>query len=174
MRIFNLIVSHQPGRDAYMEALRYLRAYLNDFLLLYTRQSLIIGKVGDPYKAVKVLKKVLPPESPILRVIPVDEVVAPFIEDVIEVVKRLYPIRIPPDSRFAVRVEGRLYRRSGGEIGRLEAQRMIGDIVDRGVNLSNPDYLVLVKTVRVQRDLAYAAIMIAPPSSIYSKSATHP
>ncbi len=174
LKLFNIVVSHQPGRDSYMEALRYLRAYLPDFRVQYTRQSIILGKVNDPYKAVEILRARLPPDSPILRVIPVDEVTPPFLEDVIDAVKRLYPSRIPTSAKFAVRVEGRLYRRGdGNEVSRLEAQRLIGDVVDRDVNLSKPDYLILVKVVRIQRDLAYAAIMIAPPSSVYSRSAAH-
>ncbi|AEM39410.1 THUMP domain-containing protein [Pyrolobus fumarii 1A] len=170
MKLFNLIVAHTPGRSGYMEALRYLQAYIPGLRVYYTRQSIILAKVPDPYAAVETLKHKLPPDSPILRVIPVDEVTSPYIEDVLEVVKRLYPRRIPQDAYFAVKVEGRLMRRSGGEVGRLEAQREIGDIVDRPVRLKNPDFLILVKVVRLQSDLVYAAVMIAPPSSIYSKA----
>ena len=169
MPLFNLIVSHQPGRAGYLEALRYLRAYLEGFQVFYSRQSIILARVPDPYRAVKVLADRLPPDSPILRVIPVDEVTPSYLEDVVEKVKVLYPRRIPRDARFAVRVEGRLYRREGGEVSRLEAHRVIGGVVDRPVDLRNPDYLVLVKVVRVSGG-GYAGIMIAPPSSIYSRA----
>ncbi len=169
--MFNLIVSHLPGRSGYHEALRYLRAYIEGFQLFYARQSLILGRVPDPYRAAKLLAEKLPPDSPILRVIPVDRVTLPYIEDVLEAVRELYPRRIPADATFAVKVEGRLRRRGGGEVGRLEAHREIGAIVERSVDLRNPDYLILVKIVKLDSATSYAGVMIAPPEAVYSRSA---
>ncbi len=170
MPLFNLIVSHTPGRDGYFEALRYLRAYIEGLQVFYTRQSLILARVPDPRRAVKVLSERLPPDSPILRAIPVDAVVQPYLEEVRETVARLYPRLIPEGAKFAVRVEGRLRRRDGGEVDRITAQREIGDVVDRPVDLRNPDYLVLVKVVKLKGGAAYAAVAITPPSLIYSKA----
>lgn len=170
MPLFNLIVSHIPGRDGYFEALRYLRAYIDGLQVFYTRQSIILARVPDPRRAVEILVEKLPPDSPILRVIPVDAVVQPYLEDVKAAVARLYPRMIPAGAKFAVRVEGRLRRREGGEVGRIEAQREIGDVIDRPVDLKNPDYLVLVKVVKAGGGSAYAAIAITPPSLIYSRA----
>ena len=170
MPLFNLIVSHIPGREGYHEALRYLRAYIEGLQVFYTRQSVILARVPDPRRAVRVLSENLPPDSPILRAIPVDVVVQPYLEDVREAVAKLYPRVIPEDATFAVRVEGRLRRRDGGEVGRVEAQSEIGAIVDRRVNLRNPDYLILVKVVKTGGGAAYAAVSITPPSLIYSRA----
>ncbi len=169
--MFNLIVSHLPGRSGYHEALRYLRAYVDGFQLFYARQSLILGRAPDPYYAARILAERLPPDSPILRVVPVDRVTLPYLEDVVEVVKELYPQRIPDDATFAVRVEGRLRRRNGGEVGRLEAHREIGAVVERRVDLRNPDYLILVKVVKLDSATSYAGVMIAPPRAVYSRGA---
>ncbi len=170
MPLFNLIVSHLPGKEGYFEALRYLRAYIEGFHVFYTRQSIILARVPDPRRAVKVLSERLPPDSPILRVIPVDTVVQPYLEDVKRVVAELYPRIIPEGAKFAVRVEGRLRSRSGGEVDRITAQREIGAVVERPVDLRNPDYLILVKVVKAGGGAAYAAVSITPPTLIYSKA----
>ncbi len=168
IRLFNLIVSHLPGIRESRRALRFVKSVVHGVRVIDTPQSLLLLKVDDPYGAVKAIADSIEPGStPILRVVPVDVNTRPFLNVVREVVRELAS-KIPENSSFAVRLEGRLYDESGNPVHRLDAVRAIADPINRPVDLRNPDYLVLVKVVSLSYGQRYAAVMVAPPDSIFS------
>jgi len=78
--------------------------------------------------------------------------------------------RARSNTTFAVKIEGHLYdRNTGKRLHKIEAVKIIANRISLPVNLSKPDLLVLVKSVRLSRALTYASIMVAPPCVIYSK-----
>ncbi len=171
LRLFNLIVAHEPGRWGFREALRVLRGLLPGALVFDTPKHLILLRVGDPYAAVERLAANLDSGQPILRAIPLDAVAPPYVEDVARLAARLAAEKAEGgEATFAVRVEGRLWRRETGEpVSSREAVEAIAEGIDLPVDLRSPGLLVLVKVVRLSRAQRYAGIMVAPPSSIYSR-----
>ena len=70
-----------------------------------------------------------------------------------------------------IRVDGRLYRRSNGNVVRLhtsEAIEYIASFIDRPVNLKRPDWVIYVKAVRLYRTTELASITVARPDQIVS------
>ncbi len=168
MRLFNLVVSHQPGYREARRVINVVRSVVRGVRVIDTPQSLVLLKVEDPYRAVEQLvRRVDLRSTPILRLIPVDVNTRPIVEHVREAVLRLAE-RIPRGATFAVRLEGRLFDESGNPVHKLDAVRRIAEAVERPVNLRNPDYLVLVKTVSMSYGQRYAAVMVAPPRYLVS------
>ncbi|MCE4611856.1 MAG: THUMP domain-containing protein [Desulfurococcales archaeon] len=164
----NLLVTHLPVWGGRRLALEDLRTALRGRVrLVASHFNVLLLSVDyeDPLEAVEDLRRGLPRDTVVLRAIPVHRIVAPpEVEDVARVVKEILS-RAPPGS-FAVRLEGRLLR-EGREISRDEAVKVLADPVDRPVNLSNPDILVLVKRFRLKR-LVGAAIYVGPPRGVLS------
>ncbi len=171
-RPFNLIVTHEPGYENFLLAKQQVLEILGEASIIDTAQSIMLLRVDDPYKAAKMIAEGIPESTPILRAVPVDEVVEPTTRKVGETVGRLAEERIPPTSTFRIKLDGYLYRDMGGVWQRLHKQEAIEEIarhVDRPVNLSKPDWLIYIKVVRMHGGWEYAAIMVAPPSSIFSR-----
>ncbi len=172
MPLFNLIVSHEPGRNFSRRALREVQAVLGRVTVFDTPQSLLLLRVDNPFHAVELLRERLPEDTVVLRVIPLDRVVEPLLSRVRDVVHELFRAKVPRGASYAIRLEGHLYtKRANGELRRLhkiEAIRVIADGIDNPVNLRNPDYLVLVRVVRVYRATYYAGVMVAPPDYVFS------
>ncbi len=164
---FNLVVSHLPG----LHARRLVREELRS-VLGYDRvwfpvqgQSLTLAEYrGDPLEAVELLRKGLPEDTVILKVVPALRVVEPEVEAVKRVVDEL--LASAPEGSFAVRLQGRLLR-GGRPLGSMEAVRLLAEGVPRPVNLRSPDVLVLVRVVNV-RGVRAAAVYVGRPSGVLS------
>jgi len=172
-RLFNLIIAHEPGYYASRDALRTVRTILGNARLFAAPQSLLLLSVDDPYRAVATLADNLPEDSTILRAIPLDAVVSPYLRDVDTTLKRIVAEKYGSNSRstFAIRLEGHLMdNETGRRLHKDEAIKVLANGIDMRVDLSNPDILLLVKVVRASRGLYYAGIMVAPPCSIYSRA----
>ena len=171
LKLFNLVAAVEPSSWERRRALSFIRSNLPSARLFAELQSLLLFRVGDPYSAVQLLaSKLAGSDEPILRLIPVDVVTPPYPADVADVVARLTAERAGPGDTFAVKLEGHLFdRETGRRLHKSEAIRIIAEKVSLPVNLSEPTLLVLVKVIRVERSLYYAAITVAPPCSIYSK-----
>ena len=169
---FNLIVSHEPGLHNMRRALREIEHILGRRVTVFDSPiSLLLLSVDNPYSVVSKLAQDLPPDTVVLRAIPLDRVVSPYLEDVSEAVWSLVEKKSSTSDRFAIRLEGKLYsRKEGILLGSREAIDYIASKIDLRVDLSNPTLLVLVKTVRVYRSLHYAGIMVAPPTSVFSRA----
>ncbi len=169
---FNLIVIHEPGQDNYGWARNQVRQVLGlGAIFVSAYQSVILYKVsGDPHEAASRLRRFLKGSStPIIRVIPVDYVTEPIIDEVVKVVKELAP-RIPPDSTYRITLEGHLYMlRSDGakvKMHSLDAIKEMAKYVSRPVNLKNPSWIIYVRVVRYMRVRRKAAISLVRPEEI--------
>lgn len=162
---FNLIVTHLPGPESKRRAIWILRQALPAFSIAYSRPHIILGIVRDPLEAVEILRSSLTRKSPILRVIPVLRVEAPFTSNVKKAVEEI--LRTQPEGSFAVRLDGYLRDDSGRLMRRRDAIIAIADNIDREVNLNNPDILVYIKVVKF-RGRRLAAVYVGPQDNIIS------
>ena len=164
----NLLVTHLPVWGGRRLALEDLRTALKGRVrLVASHFNVLLLSVDyeDPLEAVEDLRRGLPRDTVILRAIPIHKIITPpEVKDVARAVKEILS-KAPPGS-FAIRLEGRLLQ-GGREVSRDEAVRILADSVERPVNLSNPDVLVLVKRFRL-RKLVGAAVYVGPPSGILS------
>jgi len=169
---FNLIVTHYPGYDNYSVARHQLTEALERYEIVDTSQSIMLLLVDNPYRAVEVLKERIPRDTPILRIIPVDAVVDVYVERIGPVARDvLYRKSSSSTETFMLRVDGRLYRRSDGDVVRLhtsEAIEYIASFIDRPVNLKNPNWIIYVKVVKLYRTTELASITVARPDQIVS------
>jgi tRNA acetyltransferase TAN1 len=161
---FNLLITHLPGFGMRREALSELYNYIDDLKLVFYEKNKLYIKVRDPKEVVKKLCRDLPSKTVILRAIPVDDVVSPNIDEVINSVRRLINNK---EGKIAVRIDGHLISENGRFLHRQEAASLIGDSVDRDVNLSNPDVLIYVKVTRFKRRYV-AAVFVDNPRYIFS------
>ncbi len=164
MAWFNLIVTHMPGYHMRRAAVDDLERVVGRVMVVWARQNVVYAVVPDARAAVEALRARLTPKTPILRVIPIDEVVRPRVEEVRMAVHRLLAAR-PPGS-VAVRIEGYLSG-PGGPMHRRDAAIAIMEGVERPVNLGSPDVLVYVKVARF-RGGRVAAVYVGPPKGILS------
>ncbi|ALL01186.1 hypothetical protein Pyrde_1138 [Pyrodictium delaneyi] len=170
-RLFNLIVAHEPGYYSMRRALREIESILGRARVFDAPRSLLLLKVSDPYDAVRRIAREVTEDSAILRAIPIDLEVPPYVDYVASTAKELLSAKADRSTRFAIRLEGRLYDRETGRLlHKRDAIEIIADGIELPVDLDNPDLLVLVKVVRVHRSLGYAAIMVAPPCAVYSRA----
>lgn len=169
---FNLIVTHYPGYDNYAVVRHQLAEVLENHEIVDTSQSIMFLLVEDPYQAVEILRERLPKDTPILRIIPVDAVVDVYVERIGPKARDiLYRNSSNEKETFMIRVDGRLYRRSNGNVVRLhtsEAIEYIASFIDRPVNLKRPDWVIYVKAVRLYRTTELASITVARPDQIVS------
>jgi tRNA acetyltransferase TAN1 len=147
------------------EAIRQLEDVIEGFKVIGYWQSIIYGLVDDPLEAVEVARKSLPMHTPILRMIPVNDVVRPYIDAVKRSVHSL--LSKWPEGSVAVRIDGYIMDESGRFMHRRDAAIAIMEGVERPVNLKNPDVLIYVKVTRLGRDRV-AAIYVGPPRGILS------
>ena len=162
---FNLIVTHLPGWPNARDAERHLYWLLREVEVVHRAPNILLARVPDPRDAVARLRRSLPASTPILRVIPVDDVVYPRVDEVRESVHRL--LAEAPEGSFAIKLDGHLYSEEGDRMHKLDAIKIIADGLDRPVNLSSPDVLVYIKVVRY-RGGYLAAVYVGPPDGILS------
>ena len=162
---FNLIVTHLPGKPAKVKAIRDLKEALGDFVIVDSRPNIIISLVDNALGAVKLLRERLPRDTPILRVIPVSSVTLIIVDYVEKSVRSL--VERAEGATFAIRLDGKLYDSEGRVLGWREAIERIASGINKKVNLSNPDILVYIKTVKV-KGRSYAAIYEGSPQGIMS------
>ncbi|MEB2836232.1 MAG: THUMP domain-containing protein [Desulfurococcales archaeon] len=165
VRRFSLIVTHIPGYYERRDALEQLRDILGFVEYVGGYHNVLLLWVPRPLEAVELLRRKLPDWTPILRAIPVLDVVPPRVSAVRESVHRLLS-KAPPGS-FAVRVDGYLVDEDGRLMHRVDAARYIAEGVERPVNLGSPDVLVYIKVVG-RPGRRSAAVYVGPPRGILS------
>lgn len=164
---FNLVVSHLPGLHARRLVREELRAVLGYDKVWFPvqGQSLTLAEYrGDPLKAVEELRRGLPEDTVILKVVPVLRVVEPDVEAVKAAVDEL--LSRAPQGSFAIRLQGRLLK-GGKPLGSIETVKILAEGIDRPVDLRSPDVLVYVRVVSVKRVRA-AAVYVGSPSGVLS------
>lgn len=168
---FNLIITHEPGIDNYRWARNQVRQIVGEGLrYVSSYQSVILYDVDeDPHEVANRIRESLrETATPIIRVIPIDYVVNPFLSEVEEVVKELAP-KIPENSTFRLTIEGHLYGESEGKRLRLHTMDSIKALakhIDRPVNLDNPDWILYVKVVKYMRGRRKAGISLLRPEEL--------
>ena len=174
---FNLIVIHEPGIDNYRWALSQVRQFLgNDLVFVSSYQSVILFKVSeDPHEVARRLREALKDSStPIIRVVPVDYVTDPLIDEVAEVVKELAS-RIPEGETFRITLEGHLLsvREDNTKVRMhtIDAIRELAKYVDRPVDLTKPSWVIYIRVVKYLRVRRKAAISLVKPEEVARVSA---
>ena len=167
MNDFNLIVSTFRFReeDAADEALDLLDAFGDpDAEAEITDVTgLILARTAmNPVDVVERLKEVVAAEPwevrYILRVLPIEKIVAPELEDIQGAAGELAEARIGQDESFRITVEKRHSHLHSSEIIDYVAEG-----VKRKVNLENPDWVVLVEIIG-----KHAGISVVRPNQIFS------
>ncbi len=162
---FNLIITHLPGWPNAREAEKHLYWLLDDVKIVYGRPGIILALVDDSRKAVERLRRSLPEHTPILRVIPIDAVTYPRVNEVRKMVHTL--LSSVGEGSFAIRLDGHLYDENGEIMHKIDSIRIIANDIERQVDLSKPDILVYIKVVPYRRG-RLAAIYVGPPKGILS------
>ena len=167
MNDFNLIVSTFRFReeDAADEALDLLdvfgdpeaEAEITDVT------GLILARTAmNPIDVVEKLKEVVASEPwevrYILRVLPIEKIVAPELEDIQGAAGELAAARIGQDESFRITVEKRHSHLHSAEIIDYVAEG-----IKRKVSLENPDWVVLVEIIG-----KHAGISVVRPNQIFS------
>ncbi len=155
----------------YKWAVDQLEQILGRLTIIDTAQSRILARVDDPYETIDMIMEFLPDDTPILRIIPVDEVLEPYVEDVAEHAWSLADEKIPSNNTYRVTIEGgHLYWRKNSQWAHtIDAIKYIASKIDRKVDLENYDWIVYVRVLRV-RYTEYAALTVAPAKYIFSKA----
>lgn len=164
---FNLVITYEPG----MNNSEWIFSQLNScigtsYVVAKVRSSIILLGVQDPYNFWYNLRICLEgKDTPIHRIIPVDEVVDPIVDKVAAIAKEYAFKRIPSDATYRVTLHGYLY--TVNEKGRLvklhsiDAIRIIAQDIDRKVDLKNPQWVVYVRSIAVRRWQRVAALSVA-------------
>ncbi len=170
---FSLIVTHEPGLDNYRWVRNQLRQITGGKLrYVSSYQSVVLYDVDeDPHAVAAQIRDALTGvATPVIRVIPVDYVTEPEVEEVCEVVKEFIAPKIPGGVKFRVSLEGHLLGR--GEDGRLrrmhtlDSVRRVAALIDRPVDLERPDVVVFIKVVRYMRWRRKAAVSLLKPEEL--------
>lgn len=169
---FNLIVSTYALREE--AAIEELVQYIGGVYVVWKQRSLVLVKLTrmEPYDAIRSIRENIDPyNTNILRVIPVDIVYSPILEDVAKVVWDLASEKIASNETFRITLEGHLYKvEEDGSLIEARSKESIDYIaknIDRKVKLVNPDKIVHIKIVKIAGK-PYAAITICKSSDIIS------
>jgi len=171
MSSFNIIVTHEQGLDNYRFVLSRIRSAGVNYVLVDKAPSIILLRVEDPYEFVKALRDHVSNIQVLYRVIPVDAVVNPYVEEVAVKAAELAESKIPLDKTFRVTLHGRLYwAETRMPAHTMDAIRVIAEKIDRPVSLKKPDYVVYVRSIKLYHRRRYATITVTTPDMILSKS----
>ncbi len=168
-RDFNLIVTFEAGFENYRYVYSILLDVLGDFSVVDAAPSIILLRVDDPYRVVELFRNRSREIRMIYRVIPVDSVVEPYVEDVAEESWRLASEKIPGGRTYRVTLSGRLYwRETGLPAHSLDAIRVIASNIDRPVSLKHPEYVVHVRSIKIYSRRRIASVTVTESSNILS------
>ncbi|WP_448579367.1 hypothetical protein [Thermosphaera sp.] len=172
---FNLMITHEPGLDNYRFVIGSLRSLIRDYQVVDKGPCVILIKVPDPYQAIEDLRSLVKEAPMVYRVIPIDMVVDPYVEEVAEKAGKLALTRIPSDKTYRVTLHGRLYwRDTRMPAHSMDAIRVIAERIDRQVSLSHPDYVVYVRSVKLYHRRRYATITVTTPEKIIVSKSDKP
>ncbi len=164
---FNLIITCESGRENIDWAFSQINNCIGtSYVVARIRSSLILLAVTNPYEVWYNLKKCLyNKDTPIQRVIPVDETIDPILNKVSNKAQEYALSRIPKDATYRVTLHGKLYSIDNNgrltKVSSIDAVRAIAEGIDRKVDLKNPDWVVYIRVVPYRRWNYVAAISVA-------------
>lgn len=164
---FNIIITCEPGRENVDWAFSQINSCIGtSYIVVKVRSSLILINIADPYSTWYKLKSCLyGKDTPIHRVIPVDIVVEPIIDRIVEEAQKYALARIPQNASFRITLHGKVYsineRKRLVKLSSIEAIKMIAEGIDRRVDLENPDWVIYVRSVPIRRWSVVTAISVA-------------
>jgi tRNA acetyltransferase TAN1 len=168
---FNIIITHEHGIDNYRFILSRIRQAGINYVLVDRAPSIILLRVENPYDFVRALREYASNIQVLYRVIPVDAVVNPYVEEVADKAAELANSKIPPESTFRVTLHGRLYwAETRLPAHTMDAIRVIAEKINRPVSLKKPDYVVYIRSIKLYHRRRYAALTVTIPGMIFSKS----
>ncbi len=170
MSSFNVTVACWRGREVKAEL--ELRSYWGkNFVVLRKQPSLLIVKYsGDPFEAVRKLKEAVDPRyTTLLKAIPYDVSVPADIEEVVRAVEK-FSKKIGESESYRITLKGPLFEFVNDEwreLDKEEAIRRIAEVVDRKVDLENPDWVIYVRSLPL-RGVQQAGISVHRPEWLFS------
>ncbi|MEM4432476.1 MAG: THUMP domain-containing protein [Desulfurococcaceae archaeon] len=172
---FNLMVTYEYGLQNYRYVIGILGRFIGDMVVVEVGSSVVLIRTKDPYEAVEKLRGVSDKLGVIYRVIPVDRVLEPYVEIIRDAAAELSDQRIPVDKTFKVVLNGRLYWRDT----RLPAHSRdailaIAEKISRKVSLTNPDYVVYVRSVKFRHMRRLATLTVTEAKNILSLKSGKP
>jgi len=168
---FNIIITHEQGLDNYRFVLSRIRQAGVNYVLVDRAPSIILLRVENPYEFVKTLREHASNIQVLYRVIPVDAVVNPYVEEVAVKATELANSKIPLECTFRVTLHGRLYwAETRLPAHTMDAIRIIAEKINRPVSLRKPDYVVYIRSIKLYHRRRYATITVTKPELIFSKS----
>lgn len=137
--------------------------------------TVLLIRSDDPYVAVEKLRSNIDKLGVIYRVIPVDRVLEPYVEVIREVAAELGGQKIPDDKTFKVVLNGRLYwRETRLPAHSRDAIIAIAEKISRKVSLTNPDYVVYVRSVKFRHIRRLATLTVTEAKNILSLKSGKP
>ncbi|UXD22596.1 hypothetical protein IPA_06560 [Ignicoccus pacificus DSM 13166] len=170
MSDFNVTVACWRGKEIKAEA--ELRSYWDKEFYVVRRQPslLIIKHKGDPFEAVKKLKEMVDPRyTTLLKAIPYDYSVPADINEVVKAVEKAAK-KIPEGETFRITLQGPIFELRGDdwvELDREEVIRRVAEVVKRPVNLTQPQWVVYIKSLPL-RGIQQAGISVHRPEWIFT------
>ncbi|ALU12225.1 hypothetical protein EYM_01600 [Ignicoccus islandicus DSM 13165] len=170
MSSFNVTVACWRGKEVKAEL--ELKSYWGkNFVVVRKQPSLLIVKYnGDPFEAVKKLKEVVDPRyTTLLKAIPYDASVPADIEEVIKAVEK-FSKKIGEGETYRITLKGPIYEFKDDdwrELPKEEAIRRIAEVIDRKVDLENPDWVVYIRSLPL-RGIQQAGVSVHKPEWIFS------
>lgn len=164
---FNVLITLDPSKENIDWAFSQINSCIGtSYIVVKVRSSLILLNVLEPYRFWFEMKKCLQgKDTPIHRIIPIDDVVDPIIYRVAERAKSLALSRIPINASYRITLHGKIFKVD--ESGRLvkmhtiDAVKAIAEGIERKVDLENPEWVVYIRTVPIRRWYMVATISVA-------------
>lgn len=170
MSDFNVTVACWRGREIKAEV--ELKSYWDkNFYVVKKQPSLLVVKhKEDPFEAVRKLKELVDPRyTTLLKAIPYDFSVPADIKEVVKAVEKAAK-KIPEGEAYRITLKGPLFEFNNDEwieLDKDKAIRMIAEVVNRPVNLDNPQWVVFVKSIPI-RGIQMAGVSVHKPEWVFT------
>ncbi|MEM0026595.1 MAG: hypothetical protein QXT53_01490 [Ignisphaera sp.] len=164
---FNVLITLDPSKENIDWAFSQVNNCVGtSYVIVKVRSSLILLSVSEPYRFWFEMKKCLQgKDTPIHRIIPVDDLVDPMIHKVAEKARSLALARIPPNASYRITLHGKIFKvDDSGKLVKMhtiEAIKVIAEGIERRVDLENPEWVVYIRTVPMRRWYIVATISVA-------------
>lgn len=163
------MITYEYGLQNYRYVVGLLRHFIGDVIVVEAGSSVILIRTKDPYEAIEKLRDYSDKLGVIYRVIPVDRVLEPYVEVIREAAGELSDQKIPADKSFKIVLNGRLYwRETRLPAHSRDAIVAIAEKISRKVSLTNPDYVVYVRSVKFRHMRRLATLTVTEARNILS------